>query len=79
LVGVKGATRTRRLTTLVAVMAGRGQAGPPLICSGNAIDFRVGRGEAEAIKSVLVGLMLGKHPTQQVPTSTSSPSPPPSP
>jgi uncharacterized integral membrane protein len=58
-------------------MAGRGQAGPPLICSGNAIDFRVGRGEAEAIKSVLVGLMLGKHPTQQVPTSTSSPPPPP--
>jgi hypothetical protein len=50
-----------------------------VICSGNTIDFRVGRGEAEAIKTVLVDLMLGKHPTQQAPTSSSSPMPPPPP
>jgi hypothetical protein len=30
-----------------------------VICSGSTIDFRVGRGEAEGIKSVLVDLMLG--------------------
>ncbi len=36
-----------------------------VICSGNTVDFRVGKGEAEGIKQTLVDLMLGKHPFQQ--------------
>ncbi len=36
-----------------------------VICSGNTIDFRVGRGEADGIKALLTQLMVGTHPAQQ--------------
>ncbi len=32
-----------------------------VICSGNTIDFRVGRGEADGIKALLTQLMVGTH------------------
>jgi hypothetical protein len=43
-----------------------------VICSGNTIEFRVGRGEAEGIKTVLTDLMLGKHPSQAAPGSAAN-------
>lgn len=36
-----------------------------VICSGNTIVFRVGRGEADGIKALLTQLMVGTHPAQQ--------------
>jgi hypothetical protein len=45
-----------------------------VICSGNAIDFRVSHGEAAGVKDLLAQLMLGTHPSQQA-----SPIPSPSP
>jgi len=36
-----------------------------VITTGNTIDFRVGRGEADAIKSVLTELIIGKHASQR--------------
>jgi|688.fasta_scaffold428332_2 hypothetical protein len=35
-----------------------------VITTGNTIDFRVGHGDAEGIRSCLIDLMLDKHPTQ---------------
>jgi hypothetical protein len=48
-----------------------------VICSGNAIDFRVGRGDADAIKALLTELMLGKHPSQGAAASAAPPPPAP--
>lgn len=47
-----------------------------VIASGNTIDFRVGRGEAEAIKQLLTDLMLDKHPSQSRAVSSVQASPP---
>ncbi len=46
-----------------------------VICSGNTIEFRVNRAEAEQIRNVLTQVVLGNHPAQQ----TVAPAPPPSP
>lgn len=37
-----------------------------VIASGNTIDFRVGHGEAEGIRTCLIELMLDKHQTQKI-------------
>jgi hypothetical protein len=39
-----------------------------VVCSGNTIDFRVGRSEADAIKALLTDLVLGRHPAQHATT-----------
>lgn len=49
-----------------------------VICSGNAIDFRLGHDEAKRVKDVLNSLVLGSHPAQQNPVPVSS-APPPAP
>ncbi len=45
-----------------------------VICSGNTIDFRVGRGEADDIKKAITQLVLGSHPAQQTAETPASPS-----
>jgi len=73
LAGIMGAKATPSLIPLCHTLAissvtverdGFRQA-VKVICSGNTVDFRVGKGEAEGIKQTLVDLMLGKHPFQQ--------------
>jgi hypothetical protein len=46
-----------------------------VITTGNTIDFRVGHGEAEGIRSCLIDLMLDKHPTQLATSSPPAPAP----
>ena len=47
--------------------------------SGNSIDFRCDRSEAEQAKSILTQLMVGTHPAQLKPTSPLTTDPVPSP
>lgn len=48
-----------------------------VICSGNSIDFRVRRDDADNIKAMITQLVLGSHPAQQGTPPTPSPPPPP--
>lgn len=38
-----------------------------VICSGNTIEFRVGKKEADTVKALLTDLILGKHTSQLPP------------
>mgnify|MGYP001219929601 CR=1 FL=1 len=49
-----------------------------VVCSGNTIDFRCSREEAEKVKTLLTDLMLGRHPSQSLPAAA-SPTPQPAP
>ncbi|TFC34997.1 SHOCT domain-containing protein [Cryobacterium sp. TMT2-14] len=40
-----------------------------VITSGNTVDFRVSHSDAAHVKSVLTQLILGTHPSQQVPSA----------
>jgi hypothetical protein len=44
-----------------------------VITAGNTIDFRVGHGEADGIRTCLIELMLDKHPTQRIASSPPAP------
>ena len=50
-----------------------------LIASGNTIEMRVSKGEAEELKRTLTQLMLGSHPSQRVDAGPAPPTPPPPP
>lgn len=44
-----------------------------VICSGNTIDFRVGHGDAQAVKDLVTALVLGNHPAQQAQSADPAP------
>jgi hypothetical protein len=50
-----------------------------LIASGNTVDMRVSKTEAEVVKDTLTRLMLGSHPTQQQPAVQTPAAPAPMP
>ena len=65
----------RAVTTSVVVERDGFRQKVKVICSGNTVEFRCSRQEAESAKALLTDLMLGRHPAQLSAAVATTPAP----